>query len=61
MSPDQVVDVVTPQQLQTTLQANLREFGLTLDELMSQAERKEFSSERVRALWLAMQHLAERV
>jgi hypothetical protein len=57
--PQGTIDLVTPKQLKRTFKANLRELGVTLDELRAQAESGRFKSERHRALWLAMRHFGQ--
>lgn len=60
MSPDEVVDVVTPDEVKEAIQAHLDRLGLTYDKLREQAEREAFTSREARLLWLAIDHFAEK-
>lgn len=59
MTPDEVVDLVTADDVASAVQAALDELGLTYDEIKEQASKNDFSSVKARLLWQAMQDLAQ--
>lgn len=59
MSPEEIVDVVTPEQVRATVNAHLAELGISYEELQEQARLEEFQSKKARALWSVIEHFAQ--
>lgn len=59
MSPEDVVDVVTQDDITKAVERHLRELGMTLEELRDEAERGEFRSREARLLWMTVNHFAQ--
>ncbi|MBK5228348.1 MAG: hypothetical protein JJE05_07565 [Actinobacteria bacterium] len=59
MSPEDIVDVVTADQVKQTIDAHLDDLGISFEELREQARLGEFQSKKARALWSVIEHFAQ--
>lgn len=57
MTPDEVVDVVTPEQIGITVARHLEDLGVSYEQLREQAEAGEFQSNQARLVWMAVENV----
>lgn len=59
MTPEQIVDVVTREEVDTTLNKHLSDLHLSIDDLEQQAKSGTFASRDARMLWMAVRHFGK--
>lgn len=58
MTPQQEVDIVTDEDIQSAMTSALEKLGITIEALKEQARDGKFQSERARLTWFAIRDLA---